>query len=140
MIKDPAMESEAARAGEGSGPRAMSRVLRLFDLLAARREGMTLTALSQAIAAPKSTLLASLKALVADGYLISEAGCYRLGPCSYRLAGAMLASWSMPDLIRPFLRSLAEATKESVGFGLGDWEIGQVIYTDAINSPQPPSR
>lgn len=137
MADDLAMRGEAARGGEGSGPRAMSRVLRLFDLLAARRGGLTLTELSEAIAVPKSTLLASLKALVADGYLINDAGGYVLGPCSYRLAGAMLAAWSMPDVIRPYLRELAATTRESVGFGLVDWEIGQVIYTDAVNSTQP---
>ena len=138
MARTSRSSADAPRPeGEGSGPRAMSRVLRLFDLLAARRGGLTLSEVSEAIAVPKSTLLASLKALVADGYLTSDGGGYVLGPRSYRLAGSMLAAWSMPDLIRPYIRALAEATRESVGFGLVDWEIGQVIYTDAVNSSQP---
>lgn len=115
----------------------MSRVLRLLDLLAARRGGMTLSEASEALDVAKSTLLASLKALVTDGFLISEGGSYSLGPASYRLAGGILASWSMPDLMRSYVRGLADTTQESVGFGIADWEIGQVIYTDGVNSPQP---
>lgn len=123
--------------GVAAGPRAMSRVLRLFDLLASRRGGMTLSEASEALGVPKSTLLASLKALVADGFLVAEGASYFLGPATYRLAGGILASWSMPDLVRPYVRGLAEATRESVGFGIADWEIGQVIYTDGVNSTQP---
>jgi DNA-binding IclR family transcriptional regulator len=126
-----------AAGGAASGPRAMSRVLRLFDLLAARRSGLTLSEASDALGVPKSTLLASLKALVADGFLIAEGGAYVLGPGAYRLAGTILASWSMPDMMRPYVRGLADETRESVGFGIVDWEIGQVIYTDGVNSTQP---
>jgi DNA-binding IclR family transcriptional regulator len=43
----------------------------------------------------------------------------------------------MSDLVRPYVRRLSESTRESVGFGIADWEIGQVIYTDGVNSPQP---
>jgi IclR family acetate operon transcriptional repressor len=75
-----------------TGPAAMSRVLRLFDLLAAKRRGMSLTEVSDAMEVPKSTLLASLKALAGDGFLINEGGLYLLGPAAYRLAGNVLAS------------------------------------------------
>jgi IclR family acetate operon transcriptional repressor len=78
-----------------TGPRAMSRVLRLFELMAAKRRGMTLTEVSEALDVPKSTLLASLKALAADGFLVSEGALYQLGPAAYRLAGGILSSWSM---------------------------------------------
>lgn len=128
---------EPGAGGAGSGPRAMSRVLRLFDLLATRRGGLTLSEASDALGVAKSTLLASLKALVVDGFLIAEGTTYYLGPGAYRLAGAIMAGWSMPDLMRPFVRGLADETRESVGFGIVDWEIGQVIYTDGVNSPQP---
>lgn len=125
------------QAGGASGPRAMSRVLRLFDLLSGRRGGMTLTEASEALDVAKSTLLGTMKALVADGFLVAEGGSYYLGPATYRLAGGILASWHMPDLIRPYVRGLADATRESVGFGIVDWEIGQVIYTEGVNSTQP---
>lgn len=115
----------------------MSRVLRLFDRLARHGGGMTLSELSVALDVPKSTFLASLKALAADGFLICEGNQYRLGPAIYRLAGTILSSASMPEMIRFYVRGLAQATRESVVYAIADWEIGQAIYIDAISSPQP---
>lgn len=115
----------------------MSRVLRLFDLLARNRGGMTLSDISAALDVPKSTFLSSLRALVTDGFLISEGNLYLLGPGAFRLAGTVLSAWSMPDIIRHYVRDLGHATQESVGFAIADWEIGQAIYTDAVNSTQP---
>lgn len=114
----------------------MSRVLRLLDFLAQNKDGMTLSELSQALNVPKSTFLSTLRALTANGFLICEGNLYRLGPCSYRLAGSILASWSQPDIVRYYVRDLASATGESVGFTIPDWEIGQAIFTDAVNSTQ----
>ena len=116
----------------------MGRVLRLFRLLARQqRSGMSLTDLSGALDVPKSTLLGTLKPLVADGFLLAEGSLYRLGPAAFRLAGSILTAWSAPELIRHYLGELADATQESVGFAIADWEIGQVMYTDAINSTHP---
>jgi DNA-binding IclR family transcriptional regulator len=115
----------------------MSRVLRLFDLLARQREGMTLSELSVALEVPKSTFLASLTALVSDGFLLNQGKVYTLGPSAFRLAGTIMAGFSMPDIVRYYVRDLGRATNESVGFAIADWEIGQVIYTDAVNSTQP---
>lgn len=124
-------------ASGSSGPRAITRALRLFDLLARRPAGLTLTEISQALGVPKSTFLASLRGLAADGFLIAESGTYRLGPGAYRLAGSMLASWSLPEIVHHYVRELGRKTAESAGFAIADWEIGQAIYTDAVNSPQP---
>jgi IclR family acetate operon transcriptional repressor len=132
------MKSEKGSVGSASGgPRAMTRVLRLFDLLARAPDGKTLTELSEALDVPKSTFLSSLRALTADGFLIAEGSTYRLGPGAYRLAGTIIASWSLPDVVRHHVRELGRKTSESVGFGIADWDIGQVIYTDAVNSTQP---
>jgi len=128
---------DSRSANAAGGPRAMSRVLRLFDLLARRRDGMTLSDLSLALDVPKSTFLASLRALVADGFLLNQGSLYLLGPSAFRLAGTIMSAWSMPDIVRYYVRDLGQATSESVGFAIADWDIGQAIYTDAMNSPQP---
>lgn len=138
--------SDEARNTAPGGPRAIARVLRLFDLLAREERdgqtgdtdgpGLTLSQLSVALDVPKSTLLSSLRALVSDGFLMSEGNAYRLGPGAYRLAGNIMGAWSQPDIIRHFVRRLASETHESVGFAIADWDIGQTIYTDAINSTQ----
>lgn len=119
------------------GPRAMGRVLDLLQVLSLHPEGLNLTELSVAVAVPKSTLLASLRGLCEDRYLLASDGRYRLGSAAHRLASAILASWSAPDAIRVCVRQLGRKTHESVGFAIADWDIGQAIYTDAVNSTQP---
>lgn len=115
----------------------MSRVLRLFHILAREPHGQSLAELSKRLDVPKSTFLDSLRALVADGFLISEGNNYRLGPATYRLAGTIMSSAGLPDLVRHYVRRLADQTHESVGYAVADWDIGQAIYTDAVNSTQP---
>ncbi len=115
----------------------MSRVLRLFNLLSNSREGMTLSEVSLALDVSKSTLLDTLRALVADGFLMTRGSQYLLGPGAFRLAATILSAWSLPDIVRHYLRDLWRTTDESVGFAIADWDIGQVIYTDAENSIQP---
>lgn len=136
-MADPFRKDVADGAPSAAGPRAMSRVLRLFDLLARNRAGMTLSDISAALDVPKSTFLSSLRALVTDGFLINEGSLYLLGPGTFRLAGTIMSAWSMPDIVRHYVRDLGHATQESVGFAIVDWEIGQAIYTDAMNSTQP---
>jgi DNA-binding IclR family transcriptional regulator len=91
----------------------MSRVLSLFVLLARQPNGLSLTEISQALGVSKSTFLNSLRALTADGHLICENNLYRLGPSAFRLAGTIMSAWSAPDIIRHYLRELAQATSES---------------------------
>lgn len=135
----PPLHAEQASAANGaaSGPRAMGRVLRLFDLLARERNGLSLSEVSVALNVPKSTFLGTLRALVADGFLINEGNHYRLGPQAFRLAASIMSAYSPPDIVRHYIRELAGRTQESVGFGIADWESGRVIYIDAVNSTQP---
>jgi DNA-binding IclR family transcriptional regulator len=130
------MASNQKNTESSGGPRAVARVLDLLKLLARNREGLTLTELSVQMDISKSTCLDTLRGLAARGFLIAEGGRYRLGPASYRLAGEVMASWSAPDAVRHYVRQVADKTGESVGFAVPDWEIGQVIYIEAINSTQ----
>ncbi|ATE63921.1 IclR family transcriptional regulator [Rhizorhabdus dicambivorans] len=119
------------------GPKAIGRVLDLLLLLSKHREGLSLAEISTAMAVPKSTFLDTLRGLCDLRYLMQEEGRYRLGPVAYRLAGHIMSTWSAPDIVRQPVKMLARATHESVGFAIADWEIGQAIYTEAINSTQP---
>lgn len=120
-----------------SGPRAMSRVLELFRALSRERKGMTLSQLAATIDVPKSTLVTSLRQLVSDGYLVTEGPIYRLGSSAFRLAAEMMSAFSLPETMRPYVRTLAEQTRESVGFAVADWEAGRAIYVEAIQSSRP---
>jgi len=130
------IDPQSRGRGETSAPRAIARVLRLLELLARQRDGLTLSEVSQALDVPKSTFLASLRGLAAGGFVLHRSGVYTLGPAAFRLAGTMLTAWSAPDLVRHYVRELADATNESVGFAVADWDIGQAIYTDGVSSRQ----
>lgn len=120
-----------------SGPRAVTRVLDLLMLLAGKPEGLTLAELSSSLSVPKSTFLATLRGLCERHFLVHEDGRYRLGSKSYHFASKIVANWSAPDMVRVQVKMLARETRESVGFAIADWEIGQAIYTEAVNSTQP---
>lgn len=136
LVNEPHKE-EANGAKSAAGPRAMTRVLQLFSVLAERRGGMTLSQLSQAVDVPKSTFLNSLRPLVSEGFLIVDGPLYRLGPGAFRLAANIMSAFSLPELIQTFVRTLAEKTRESVGLGVADWDVGRVTYVEAIQSTRP---
>ena len=122
---------------DAGGPRAMSRVLRLLDCLAKAPEGLSLADLSTALSTPKSTMINSLKPLTNEGFLIAEGNLYRLGPRAFRLAADIGSAWSLPRIVRAYMREIAEATRESVALAVLDVEMRRFVYIDSIESPQP---
>ena len=131
------LDSDSSANGESSGPRAMSRVLRLLDCLAKAPEGLSLADLSTEVSTPKSTLLNSLRPLVSEGFLVTEGALYRLGPRAFRLAADIGSAWSLPRIVRGYLQQVAEATRESVALAVLDVEMRRFVYIDSIESPQP---
>ena len=132
------MSSKAnADKEETSGPRAMTRVLRLLSVLAQAPEGLSLTDLAASLDTAKSTLLASLKPLAADDFLVIEGNLYRLGPRAFRLAAEIGSAWSLPRTIRGYLRAVAERSGESAGLAVLDAEMRRSVYVDVIESPRP---
>jgi DNA-binding IclR family transcriptional regulator len=121
-------------AKNGIGPRAMTRVIRLFKILAKQRQGLTLTELSQRLEVPKSTLLNSLRPLVNEGYLLTEETRYKLGPSAFRFAASVLAGFSMPDVVGSYVHILANETREAVGFAIPDWRAGRLAFIKTVPS------
>lgn len=119
---------------EVTGPRSLTRLLGLFDVLAKSKHGMTLAELNQALQSPKSSLLNLLRPLVIDGYLACDNGRYRLGPSIFRLAAGIMSVWNFSSTMRPYLEELAQLSEESVYIGVLD-TVGSVItYVDSIES------
>lgn len=123
-------------ASEVVGPRSLTRLLGLFDVLAKSKDGMTLAELNQALQSPKSSLLNLLRPLVVDGFLACDNGRYRLGPSIFRLAANIMSVWNFSSTMRPYLEELAQMSEESVYLGVLD-TVGSVItYVDSIDSPK----
>lgn len=120
-----------------SGPRSLTRLLALFGVLSRAPEGKSLAELNVILDTPKSSLLNLLRPLVAEGFLLHGNGNYRLGPSIFRLSASVLAAWSFPKLIRPFLEELSLRTEETVLLGVLDREAECVTYVEIINSPHP---
>lgn len=117
-----------------TGPRSLTRLLGLFDVLARSKEGMTLAELNQALQSPKSSLLNLLRPLVNDGYLACDSGRYRLGSSIFRLAANIMSVWNFSSTMRPYLEELAARSEESVYLGVLDTQARVITYVDSIES------
>jgi len=120
-----------------TGPRSLTRVLGLFDLVSYMPDGMSLAELSITLGTPKSSLLNLLRPLVKEGYLIHTEGRYRLGASLIKLAASVMSAWNFPKMIRPFMEELVERTGETVLLGVLNREAEVLAYTEIINSPSP---
>ncbi len=121
---------------EGYSPRSLTRILGLFGSIAKADGGLTLSQLSAALDAPKSSLLLLLKPLVTMGYLNHASARYTLGAAVFRMASEILSVRQFPKLIRPYMEELVARTRESVFLAVLDREAMIVTYVECIESPQ----
>jgi len=129
-------ETLAPAEREVSGPRSLTRLLGIFDVLAKSPDGMSLAELNVALESPKSSLLNLLRPLVAEGFLMHDAGRYRLGPSICRLSAGVMAAWNFSKLLHPFLVELSKSTNETAYIGVLDVEHKEITYVDVIESEQ----
>lgn len=128
---------EAIETPPSLGPRSVTRILGLFEVLAKSPDGMSLAELSNTLESPKSSLLTLLRPLVAEGYLNHTTSRYHLGPFIYRLAGNILATRNFSRMMRPYLHDLAAKTGESIYLSVIDMESQMVTHIDGIDSQNP---
>ena len=132
----PKRDFEPADEEASGGPRSLSRLLRLFDVIADAPGGSSLAMLSVALQSPKSSLLNLLRPLVVDRYLVQDGGQYRLGPRAFRMASKMLSRCSLPYLMQSELEHLAATTGETASLGVLDTDTTRVTYVSIIESQQ----
>ena len=137
MLKSKRAATANRSVQEVKGPRSMTRLLALFDALAASPDGLTLAELSTMLDSPKSSLLNLLRPLVAEAYLIHGGATYRLGPSIFRLASRLLESWHLLRTMRPFMEELAARTGESVLLSVMDPDKKLLTYVDIVHSMHP---
>lgn len=130
------MATRAKTSISPAEPRSLLRILGIFETLARIPGGATLADLSNALEAPKSSLLLLLRPLVAHKYLVHASGRYGLGPSIFQLSAEVLASAGISQVIRPYIEELAERTNESVYLAVIDKEAKLVTYVDGIDSRQ----
>jgi DNA-binding IclR family transcriptional regulator len=121
---------------DAAGPRSLTRILGLFDVLAKNSDGLSLAELNSILESPKSSLLNLLRPLVADGYLLHTHGLYRLGPTVFRLAGNIMSVWNFSKMFHPYVEELATRSHESAYIGVLDRDEKVITYVDTIDSAQ----
>ena len=118
-----------------AGPRALGRALEVLEALARRRDGATLSALSQRLGSPKSSLLYLLRPMTRLGYLVrSPDGRYRLGPAAFTLAMAALSNRELPELARPFLEDMVAQSGETALLATMAGDAPAAVYIDKVES------
>ncbi|MGH7645264.1 MAG: IclR family transcriptional regulator [Gemmatimonadales bacterium] len=121
-----------------AGPRALGRALEVLEALARRRDGATLSGLSQRLGSPKSSLLYLLRPMTRLGYLVrSPDGRYQLGPSAFTLAMAALSNRELPELARPFLAELVDESGETALIATMAADAPFAVYVDKVESRNP---
>lgn len=136
-MKNRENDADTTESPSSMGPRSVTRILGLFEVLAKSPDGLSLAELSTALESPKSSLLTLLRPLVAEGYLNHGQNRYRLGPFIYRLSGDILATRNFPRMMRPYLEELAAKTGESIYLSVIDMDSQMVTHIDGVDSQNP---
>lgn len=112
------------------GMQALSRGLRLLDLIAAAPGPLRFTSLLEGSGLPKGTLFRILQTLIDERYVrLSQADqTYTLGPRPFQLAHRVWDAFDLKGAAAPELARLARLSGEAVRLGILD--AGQVLYID----------
>jgi DNA-binding IclR family transcriptional regulator len=128
---NPETPSPASRGG----PQSVGRIISILDVLAGTNDGVTLSELAEATAAPKTSLVGLLAGLVAEGCLVRDATSrYALGPRFLSLAMRSLAGRELTTLARPVMVDLVAATGETAVLGALAADGDFATYLDKVES------
>ncbi|WP_369283643.1 IclR family transcriptional regulator [Oscillibacter sp. GMB15532] len=118
--------------------RSTARVLDILEYLALSKDGgSTLTELSVALDAPKSSLFPILHTLLSRKYiwLDRRTNRYYIGISAYALGSSFAANQSTMDFILQVMEVVVESCEETCQMGVLDRE--KVLYIRKVDSPQP---
>jgi DNA-binding IclR family transcriptional regulator len=119
------------------GPRSALRVPMILETLAEHRTGITLSAMSEVLNAPKTSLLALLRVLEASGYVVVTDFRYFLGPFGFRLGALISSTYEAADVLHSALRDLSAKTQETVMLGFLDRYSKTCSYLKVVQPDTP---
>ena len=116
--------------------RATARVLDILESLSGSEEGLTLTELSQALDAPKSSLFPIVHTLEERRYLRQDDGTgrYTMGPRALVLGAAFSADRGLAPITQ-VMKEVASKCQETCQMGILDQD--RVLYVAREDAPQP---
>lgn len=143
MARTPSPPNTDEADGVSTGPRSPLRSLGILHALALEADGMNLSRLSEALGAPKTSVLALLRALQHGGYVTMNGTRYVLGDASFVLSTLVMAHRRpvdvrhLPEMAQPFLRSLAEKSGETVFLSALAEDTMEAVYIARAESAHP---
>lgn len=116
---------------------AAERALLILKCFDEPSERLTLASLAQRSQLYKSTILRMIASLNIMGFIREEDGRYALGPELRRLGTIALSepSHTLEEMLRPALRRLAKATKETASFYVLDGKFRLCLYKEFSLQP-----
>lgn len=121
-----------ARKKPTTAPLSLLRILNMLDCVADSPDGCTLSDLSAATNAPKTSLISLLHGLVEGGYLIRSHRRYLLHDEAFRLAAKINGSRRLPDLNRAVLARLNEQTGEMIGVCVLTTDKQEIVVVESL--------
>lgn len=117
----------------------IERVSSILDILAQSAQGISIRELSSNIGLPKGTTHRLLSSLSYFGYVRQESKTrnYFLGLKFVELGQILLSQLDLRKEAEPFLRDLAERTKETIHLVILDRN--EIVYIDKVETDQNPS-
>jgi len=117
--------------------RALTRGLRLLEILAAEPAGLALTEITQLAQLSKSSAHRLLQTLIHNGYVSQESssGRYRPSLKLLQLGSQLAEQASLASLAHPHLSQIAEFTGETVHLVVLEGD--DAVYVAKVESPSP---
>lgn len=113
--------------------KSAERVLRVFELLALHKEGLTIKEVSELLSFPQSSTSNLVKTLFEEGYLSQDAlKKYRLGPKLIQIGSVTMESLDISSQGQPFLKKLMEEVQETVFMALLSED--ELVYVAKIDN------
>ena len=129
-------EREEAIMQEEKMHRSTYRVLKIFELLSATSEGMSLTGLAQRLEIPKGSLHPILKTMQAMNFIrMNDNGNYTIGQAAYFVGSSYTKNSDLLQEIDYVLKNLSSAVNQTAYFSVLSG--GEVLYLLEERVPTP---
>ncbi len=131
MDKD---SSSYLKDDNSSHVKSVARALQILDLMAEKRESLSLKDIADSLNWPKSTVHGIISTMRDYGYISQSErdGKYTLGVRLFELGNILQTSWDIHEIARPMMMKLNAQFGETVHLATED--NGEVLYLEKIDS------
>ncbi|MDU4129246.1 glyoxylate bypass operon transcriptional repressor IclR [Pantoea sp.] len=128
----------ATAAPAGGQVQSLTRGLTLLELIADSHGSVALTGLAQQAGLPNSTTHRLLSTMQQQGFVrqVGDLGLWTIGAHAFVVGSSFLQSRNLLALVHPVLRSLMDASGETVNLAVLDLSDHQAVIIDQVQCTQ----